>query len=39
MNLIVFFNGWGMGDEVISKIRIPENYKVISLSFPYDLDT
>ena len=38
MNLIVFFNGWGMGDEVISKIKIPENYKVISLSFPYDLD-
>ena len=39
MNLIVFFNGWGMGDEVISKIKTSKNYKVISLSFPYDLDT
>lgn len=39
MNLIVFFNGWGMGDEVISKIKIPKNYKIISLSFPYELDT
>lgn len=38
MNLIVFFNGWGMGDEIISKIKIPKNYKIISLSFPYELD-
>ncbi len=38
MNLIVFFNGWGMGDEVISKIKTSKNYKVISLSFPYNLD-
>lgn len=38
MNLIVFFNGWGMGEEIISKIEAPKNYEVINLSFPYDFD-
>lgn len=38
MNLIVFFNGWGMGEEIISKIKISREYKLINLSFPYDFD-
>lgn len=38
MNLIVFFNGWGMGEEIISKIKVSKDYKVINLSFPYRFD-
>lgn len=38
MNLIVFFNGWGMGEEVIKNIKIPNEYKFINVSYPYDFN-
>ncbi len=38
MNLIVFFNGWGMGEEVIKNIKIPNGYKFINVSYPYNFN-
>ena len=38
MNLIVFFNGWGMGEEVIKNIKIPNGYKFINISYPYNFN-
>lgn len=38
MNVIIFFNGWGMEKDIVSHIKIPENYDFILLSFPYKFD-
>lgn len=38
MNLIVFFNGWGMGEEIVKNIKIPKEYKFINLSYPYSFN-
>lgn len=38
MNLIVFFNGWGMGEEVIKNIKIPSGYELINISYPYNFN-
>lgn len=38
MNVILFFNGWGMDDSIHSHMKVPENYDFFSLTFPYDFD-
>lgn len=38
MNVIIFFNGWGMEKDIVSHIKIPENYDFVPLSFPYKFD-
>lgn len=38
MKLILFFNGWGMDKNCVSGIKIPENFKVEILDFPYTYD-
>lgn len=37
MQLILFFNGWGMDNSVISNIEREENIEVICLSYPYSI--
>ncbi len=36
MNIIIFFNGWGMDDKIISHMQIPDNCDFLNLSFPYN---
>ena len=38
MNLILFFNGWGMDKNCISEIKIPINFCLQVVNFPYDYD-
>lgn len=38
MNAIIFFNGWGMNENVIEDLKIPENFIVKTLTFPYLLE-
>lgn len=38
MNAIVFYNGWGMNENIISDIQIPLNYDLINVSYPYSFD-
>lgn len=38
MNIIVFFNGWGMGEEVLKDLKGEKGYEILNVSFPYDLD-
>ena len=35
MKLILFFNGWGMDKSFISQIKIPKNFVVEIIDFPY----
>lgn len=35
MNLILFFNGWGMDEQVIKDLSVPINYEVKEVHFPY----
>ena len=39
MNLILFFNGWGMDERVIEDVAIPKNYKLEVINFPYEVNT
>lgn len=39
MNAIIFFNGWGMNENIIENLKIPENFIVKTLTFPYLLNT
>ena len=39
MNLILFFNGWGMDERVIEYVAIPKNYKLEVIKFPYEVNT
>lgn len=39
MKLIVFFNGWGMGNKAIEHLFVPEDYELKIINFPYNLDT
>lgn len=36
MNLILFFNGWGMDENCVSEIKIPINYCLQIVNFPYE---
>lgn len=38
MNLILFFNGWGMDKSCVSEIKIPINYCLQIVNFPYEYD-
>lgn len=38
MNLIIFFNGWGMDERIISHLKIPKGFSFYHLSFPYEFD-
>lgn len=35
MKLILFFNGWGMDNHVVQHLKIPPNYELKVLNFPY----
>lgn len=36
MNLILFFNGWGMSSQIFSNFLPLNNYQIEILSYPYD---
>lgn len=38
MNLIVFFNGWGMDSTIFSDFPVPKNYNVKIVNFPYNVE-
>lgn len=38
MKLILFFNGWGMDENIISHLEIPINYSLKVINFPYNFD-
>lgn len=38
MNLILFFNGWGMDDSILKDINIPQGYILKVVNFPYNID-
>ena len=38
MNIIIFFNGWGMNSDVISNVLPLDNWQVLNISYPYDFD-
>ena len=38
MKSIVIFNGWGMDERILEGLKIPKNYDVKVLNFPYKLD-
>lgn len=38
MNIIVFFNGWGMGEEVLKEFKNQNKYEILNVSFPYKID-
>lgn len=38
MNLIVFFNGWGMDSTIFSDFPVPPNYNVKIVNFPYNVE-
>lgn len=37
MQLIIFFNGWGMSEKVVREIENQERFEIIHLNFPYML--
>ena len=39
MNGIIFFNGWGMDEKIVSHLKIPQNFEFVCINFPYRLDT
>lgn len=38
MNIIIFFNGWGMDEKIFEKLENKTNYEVLNISFPYKID-
>lgn len=38
MNIIIFFNGWGMDEKIFEKLENKTNYKILNISFPYKID-
>lgn len=36
MNLILFFNGWGMDKKCVENIKVPDDYILEVINFPYD---
>lgn len=38
MNLILFFNGWGMDDGILKNLTIPEGFILKEVSYPYKVD-
>ncbi|MBR8749640.1 hypothetical protein IX317_001314 [Fusobacterium sp. DD29] len=38
MNLILFFNGWGMDDGILKNPTIPEGFILKEVSYPYKVD-
>ncbi|WP_130890973.1 MULTISPECIES: pimeloyl-ACP methyl esterase BioG family protein [Fusobacterium] len=39
MKLILFFNGWGMDENIISHLDIPSGYTLKTINFPYDINS
>ena len=37
MKLILFFNGWGMDENAVKHLKIPENHELKILSYPYNI--
>lgn len=37
MHLILFFNGWGMDDKILSNVKHSKEYEIIILNYPYTL--
>ena len=38
MKLILFFNGWGMDENIVSHLEIPIGYTLKIINFPYNFD-
>ena len=38
MKLMLFFNGWGMDENIVSHLEIPINYTLKVINFPYNFD-
>lgn len=38
MKLILFFNGWGMDESIVSHLEIPINYSLKVINYPYNFD-
>ena len=38
MKLIVFFNGWGMDENVVSHLKVPANHVLEVVNFPYKVN-
>ncbi len=38
MNLILFFNGWGMDEKIVEDVEIPIDYNLEVVNFPYNID-
>ena len=38
MNIIIFFNGWGMDEKILEKLENKINYEILNVSFPYKID-
>jgi len=36
VNLILFFNGWGMDENLVAHMPIPDNYQLKVVNFPYE---
>lgn len=37
MQLIIFFNGWGMNEKAVSSLEIDKNFEIIIINYPYIL--
>lgn len=38
MQLILFFNGWGMNETIIENLSIDSSFKLICINFPYKIE-
>ena len=38
MNLILFFNGWGMDNNAVASLNIPKDYELKEVHFPYEVN-
>nr|WP_307775037.1 pimeloyl-ACP methyl esterase BioG family protein [uncultured Cetobacterium sp.] len=35
MQLIIFFNGWGMNEKILKNISLDKNFELLHIGFPY----
>lgn len=38
MNLILFFNGWGMDETLVNHLPLPKNYHLKIINYPYKIE-
>lgn len=38
MNLILFFNGWGMNETLVEHLPLPKNFQLKVINFPYNVE-